>query len=239
MTMRLLRSLCISVAALVLGGATAADQTAAWRDSTLTRLEALALIQTLNAELLASNSATLTLERWCKAHTLAEPALIVARRIPDSEKTPTVAQRTNLQVGAEEPIRYRRVELRCGSKLLSVADNWYVPARLTAEMNHLLDTTETPFGKVVQSLHPDRHTLALRILWSPLPDGWEQASSVRRPQLAGPAHRARAKLLVPDELFEHQAVLSSDQHLPLAELHEVYQRAVLEFPEPVLGPIVK
>jgi len=50
-------------------------------DDFLTRLEAVALMQTLNAELLASRSATLTLERWCKEHGLAgvSEAKIVAR----------------------------------------------------------------------------------------------------------------------------------------------------------------
>jgi hypothetical protein len=41
-------------------------------------------------------------------------------------------------------------------------------------------------------------------------------------------------LTVPDALFEHRAILYSGEHLPLAELHEVYQRGVLEFPEPRL-----
>src|SRR5258708_10417388 len=42
-----------------------------WPDDFLSRLEALALVQTLNAEILASRSATLTLEKWCGEHRLA------------------------------------------------------------------------------------------------------------------------------------------------------------------------
>ena len=38
----------------------------------LTRLEGLALVQTLNGELLASRSATLTLEKWCRYSTYAK-----------------------------------------------------------------------------------------------------------------------------------------------------------------------
>ena len=49
-----------------------------WQESFTARLEALALLQTLNAELLSHNSATLTLDRWCAAHRLASPARIVA-----------------------------------------------------------------------------------------------------------------------------------------------------------------
>ena len=47
---------------------------APWPDSFVGRLEALALIETLNADLLAHDSATLTLERWCADHRLANPA---------------------------------------------------------------------------------------------------------------------------------------------------------------------
>jgi hypothetical protein len=50
-----------------------------WQDSFLTRVELLALIETLNAELLSHSSATLTLERWCSGHDLASDAKLVAR----------------------------------------------------------------------------------------------------------------------------------------------------------------
>jgi hypothetical protein len=41
-----------------------------WQDRFTVRLEALALLQTLNADLLSHDSATLTLDRWCAAHRL-------------------------------------------------------------------------------------------------------------------------------------------------------------------------
>jgi hypothetical protein len=44
---------------------------AAGPDDFLTRLEAVALVHTLNGEILASRSATLTLENWCNEHALA------------------------------------------------------------------------------------------------------------------------------------------------------------------------
>ena len=49
---------------------------------------------------------------------------------------------------------------------MSEADNWYVPARLTPEMNAFLDTTDTPFGKAVRPLQPYRKTLEAKLLWS-------------------------------------------------------------------------
>jgi len=61
----------------------------AWPDTFESRLEALALIQTLNAEILGSRSATLSLEKWCRDHRLAEPPKIVAHVISDVDKAPT------------------------------------------------------------------------------------------------------------------------------------------------------
>jgi hypothetical protein len=53
----------------------AAAQTAqtmpAWPDTFLARVEALALVETLNATLLAARSATFTLDKWCADHKLA------------------------------------------------------------------------------------------------------------------------------------------------------------------------
>ncbi len=52
------------------------------------------------------------------------------------------------------------MRLSCGGKVLSIAHNWYVPARLTPEMNRILDSTDTPFGRVAASLRFTRQPLA-------------------------------------------------------------------------------
>jgi hypothetical protein len=200
-----------------------------WSDSQTARLEALALIETLNAEILSGNSATLTLERWCREHALADPPEILARRADTSPAPPSAATREDLQLLANEPIRYRRVELACGEHVLSVAENWYVPDRLTAAMNRQLETTQTPFGKVVQPLHPHRETLLAQLLWSPLPPGWDGL------QAPPEAARLGERLQMPAALFEHRAVLYTPEHRPIAAVHEVYQRDILAFPEPQLG----
>src|SRR4029078_7282699 len=59
---------------------------AAWANDFTARVEALALLQTLNADLLSHDSATLTLDRWCDAHHLASPAKVVAVRDKDANK---------------------------------------------------------------------------------------------------------------------------------------------------------
>ena len=199
-----------------------------WPDTLVSRLEALALIETLNAEILASRSATLTLEKWCADHGLAGAAepKIVARQIAGKERPPTPEQRQRLQVGPGEEIKIRHVQLLCGDRVFSEADNWYVPARLTAEMNRLLDTTTTPFGKAVQGLHPYRRTFAATVLWRPLPEGWETKPP---PTLAPDAAKS---LPIPGTLFEHRAVLYTEDGKPFSEVDEVYQRALLDFAPP-------
>jgi hypothetical protein len=206
-----------------------AGAAAPWTDSSVNRLKALALIETLNAQVLASSSATLTLESWCQMHGLATPAKVIARRESGPEQAPSDQQRQELQVDAQEPVRYRRVELLCGDVLLSVADNWYVPARLTPAMNAQLDETQTPFGKVVLPLAPHRETLADTLLWAPLPPNWElNTSAARTGAIAG------RTLELPAALFEIRAVLYTPDHRALAEVVEDYQRGILGFSEPVL-----
>jgi chorismate-pyruvate lyase len=39
---------------------------------------------------------------------------------------------------AGQKVRYRRVQLMCDDHVLSIAENWYVPARLSAQMSKLL-----------------------------------------------------------------------------------------------------
>lgn len=221
MVMRLIAA----AAAMAVCAPTWAQESPAWPDTYVARLQALALIETLNGEVLASRSATLTLEAWCRDHELAQEPVIVAEVARGAAKSPPPEQKQRLQLSAEEEVKYRRVRLKCGDRVLSEADNWYVPDRLTAAMNVLLETTRTPFGKVVAPLEPYRQTFAVKLLWSPLPDGWE-----RSPMAAVPA--TGGALAIPDALFEHRALLYTREHKPFAEVDEVYQRQLLAFPAP-------
>jgi hypothetical protein len=137
-------------------------------------VDAFAQVQALNAELLSSGSATKTLANWCGMHHLADEPRIVAHRVTSADRPLTAEQRRRLDIADHEAVKYRRVELVCGSHVLSVADNWYVPGRLEPEMNRLLDTTDTPFGMAVAPLKPTRETFLVRVLWNdssrPMPD---------------------------------------------------------------------
>jgi len=145
----MLRALTLMLGLLVPALAGAVD----WPDTPLARTEALALLQTLNADLLSHPSATLTLEHWCGSHRLAAVAKVVARRDRKTNKPLPEDLRRALGIDAGTPVRYRRVQLTCGDHVLSEADNWYLPARLSAAMNRTLDHSDSPFGKVVAPLH--------------------------------------------------------------------------------------
>jgi len=206
--------------------AAAADVATSWHDSFVTRLEALALLQTLNSDLLSHASATLTLEGWCATHHLASPAQVVAELVKDGERPPTAAMREQLRVSDTERVRYRHVRLRCGERVLSEAENWYIPGRLTPDMNRLLETTDIAFGRVVQTLQFRRQTLEATLIWSPLPLGWESAP----PAQEGLGSSKRLEL--PPNVLRHRALLVLPEGLPISDVIETYTSAVLAFPEP-------
>jgi hypothetical protein len=195
-----------------------------WPDTYLARLEALALVESLNARLLAARSATFTLDAWCEDHKLASEPKIRARLVRDVDKPATAEQRARLEVGPDEPIRFRHVELACGDHILSIADNWYVPSRLAPLMNQALETTDTPFGRAVGDLKPFRRTFAVETLWRPLPDGWELT--------APPPDDPGRTLAIPEKLFEHRALLFAADLKPIAEVDETYTREILGFGPP-------
>ena len=220
-----MKRVILAMAAVALSATAAHADQAAWPDNFTTRLEATALVETANASVLASSSATLALDAWCAEHRLAPTGTkVVAHLVRGAEVPASSETRKRLEAGADEPIKYRRVELACGDRILSVADNWYVPARLTAEMNQALDTSDIAFGRAVLALGFSRRTFAVNLLWHPLPEHWEMQ--------AAPGITAGGMLAIPDALFEHRAVLYRKDGVPFSEVRETYQRALLDFPVP-------
>lgn len=228
---RALKLASIGAALLPLTAASATPAVPAWPDTPVARLEVLALLQSLNAALLSHDSATLTLDDWCARHKLAAAGeTIVAERVRGVEKPVSAELRMLLQVGVDEPVRYRRVRLRCGALILSEADNWYVPGRLTTAMNVTLDSSDISFGRVVQPLHFRRRTLSAALLWSPLPGDWETNPS------AIPVESSAA-LGIPEHVMEHRAVLVRPDGTPFSALTETYTSAVLAFPPPAISGV--
>ncbi|WP_375464809.1 hypothetical protein [uncultured Methylobacterium sp.] len=163
------------------------------------------LIETLRTRILSGHSATAVLEAWCAERGLAADPHLVARRVPGPDKPLDAIRRDRLALAPDEPVRYRRVRLTCGVHVLSEADNWYVPGRLTPAMNAALDGTEAPFGRVVRPLDPTRRNVALRPL---------REAATGRPGAGDP-------------LFEVDAVLTTGAGLPFCEVAETYLGAVL------------
>jgi chorismate-pyruvate lyase len=220
----------IALIIALVAGAAGADENSApsWPDTFVGRLEALAILETLNADLLSHDSATLTLDRWCEDHRLAASAHIVAELIHGADKVASAEDRERLGVTPSEPVRYRKVRLSCGGHVLSEADNWYVPGRLTPEMNKVLDTTDTAFGRAVQALKFRRRTLSAKLLWSPLPAHWDMGAPIPQQQ--------KEALAVPHAVLEHRAVLTLPDGTPFSQVVETYTSEVLAFPPPPAAP---
>ncbi|WP_375397175.1 hypothetical protein [uncultured Sphingomonas sp.] len=188
-----------------------------WPDTPSARRAARDAIRSLELRLRAEPSATLVLETWCVLHGLAPAGThIVADRLTGFDKPATAEVRALLRVDRDAAVRYRRVRLRCGTLVLSQADNWYVPGRLTAAMNAVLDNTDTPFGRVVAPLRFGRRTIASLILWSP--------------SLDAPARTT--PLIIPAALLETRALLSMPDGTPISLVVETYSSDILAFPPP-------
>jgi hypothetical protein len=120
----------------------------------------LPTLDEFEAALRRHDSATLALEEWCAARGIADPARIEAHTVGPSSNDRPRSIRRKLDLDPGETFAMRNVRLNCGQSVLSVAWNWYVPSRLTPEMNAALHDSKTPFGKVVAPLRFRRRPLA-------------------------------------------------------------------------------
>lgn len=148
------------------------------------------------ATLAAQDSATAALGQWCTARGIATPATIRAMPVVGAGRAATADVRARLGVAEDEPLAFRHVRLTCGDVVLSDAQNWYVPARLTAAMNQRLQTTDTPFGTVVAPL------------------------GFRRER--GPARRGAAAGCPADTILSHSAVLRLPDGRAISAVVECY-----------------
>jgi hypothetical protein len=198
---------------------------AAAPDGFVRRLEALAALQTLRAELLGHDSSTAVLQAWCEAH--GPPGLkIVAEHDPKAERPPSEAAKTALALKPGQAVRYRRVRLACGKTVLSEADNWYLPDRLTPDMNRTLDTSDAPFGAVVRPLGFRRRFLTAELLWQPLPDGWETGRGTCSPKACA------SSMPIPAHVLTDTAVLATPDGKPFSYVAETYTAAAVRMALP-------
>lgn len=165
-------------------------------------------LEAFNQALLDNPSATAVLQQWCDANNGASVPRIAARRVRGVQKAADAQVRALLQAAPDEAIAYRRVELVCGERVLSQADNWYRPGRLTAEMNRLLEETDTPFGVAARALGFTRRNLSANLLFRPI-DG-------------------RGPIKPPREVLRQSALLATPDGAPLSLVVETYTCEVLK-----------
>ena len=174
----------------------------------------------INEELTLTESASLSLSRWCFHRPSFHEHPLKAVRLNAPTKPATKAIRQLLGVGPKTLIRYRRVELTCRGIGLSMADNWYVPERLPGDMNQRLEQSPTPFGLVVQPLAPRRVSLMSR-----LNRGWILKDLWTERTLSFESARHRSTVL------EIRALLVTD-HGPISLVEEHYASSLLDLAEP-------
>lgn len=153
-------------------------------------------VERLNAALLASDSATAVLQVACDARDGGKIRAITAAN--RAEPAPPAWVRQALKPSGGEPVWYRRVELACGTDVMSRADNWYLPARLTPGMNQALTTSQTPFGVAVRGMGFTRRTIGVE-------------------RLAGPR-----------DVLRHRAVLEGGDGRPFSVVRETYSAEALK-----------
>ena len=136
-----------------------------------------------------SASATGLLQAWCEARGIGEGPVRALRHPGPEADLPAESARWLLPPGAPQDVRHRRVTLLRGTVGLSDCDIWWLPSRLAPEMQAALDTTDRPFGAVVEALHPVRRVLAE----TPLPAGGPHGFEVQALLVAGPGPIALAR----------------------------------------------
>jgi chorismate-pyruvate lyase len=155
--------------------------------------------------LATNHSATEALTQWCRLRGIANPPQIVAKAVKSEMVQPDAAIRSWLAISESEPVNYRLVNLVCGKTILSIAENWYVPSRLTPEMNRILESSDIPFGRVAAPL------------------------GYRREQLA--TVHGRAPGCPEGTVLSVRAVLKLPDGRPISLVAECYTKANLEHPQ--------
>lgn len=168
------------------------------------------LMHALSERILRSNSATEELERWCAERAIGD-GRIVAIRARNAKAVPCDDE--SLEALYPHDVRgqakFRLVELATAGIVVVDAFNWYFPDRLTLDMRKALETTDTPFGRVVKPLKPKRRTYLVR----------------RR--TPGQMMEAKGPLDPGATAFEHRAVIYGQGDIPIAVVHERFRNILV------------
>lgn len=168
------------------------------------------LMHALSERILRSNSATEELERWCGERAIGDGRIVALRArnaIPEPCDDESLEALYPHDVRSQA--RFRLVELATAGIVVVEAFNWYFPDRLTLDMREALETTNVPFGRVVQPLKPKRRTYLVR----------------RR--TPGQMMHAKGPLDPCATAFEHRAVIYGHGDTPLAVVHERFRNILV------------
>ena len=180
------------------------------------RRRMLVQLHSLNADLLSQDSATAVLQSLCDRRDPGAPR-IRARKISVVEDARAFESiRHQMGAPADAPLIHRRVDLMCGDVVLCRADNWYLPDRLTDEMNAQLLAGETPFGVVVRALGFRRRTLSSKLLFEPLGSECGDHPAAEIDWIAPP----------PEDVLQHRAMLQTPDGRPFSLLLETYTKQI-------------
>jgi hypothetical protein len=177
-----------------------------------------ALIWALSTRLIASATATDTLLAWCEEYGLSHGPITVVIRQRFAPAVVPGEVMAALGLAASEAVHYRQVRLMRGSLALAAAENWFVPERLTAEMNGALNQTDIPFGTVIAPLQPVRRTLVANA-WPLVDEPVEDP-----PWFSGSAHHP-----FPEIILEHKAMILTGSGTSLALVNEFFFADLVSF----------
>lgn len=180
-----------------------------WLASAETGIRAVIEVEALQDEIQLNSSATTVLQSWCAKHDMAPDQSIKADKIASRPVPLSAAQAQLLRTAPSDKIVFRQVRLRCGTRALSQARLWYVPSRLPATINKQLTLTDVPFGRAIAPLKFTRRSIGSTSYW--------------------PALKSGASGVIPEILFQEQALLTLPGDIPVAIVVEDYRRDVLAF----------
>jgi hypothetical protein len=225
----------ISLAAVSTAAATqrstATPGFAGWPTDITARLEATIFLQSLDVELLTSDTEELALDRWCTVHGLLSGSEMRIDRVIDAEESPSEAQRRTLAVSGNERVRHRKIRALCGATVVLEADEWFLPASVSSQLDAQLENSNWPFDANVEALHFKRRILSDTLLWPQLPELQRSPS-----EKGGPATQAVQPL--PAWVLKHHVLVMLPDGRPFAEIQENYTGSLLAFPCPTLPEIV-
>ena len=215
-----------------------------WKDTPLHRLVLATLINEFSNRILTHHSSTATIENWLQENHMAHALPLHIKHIaPETFPPKTHNEAIEAHPAACPPVlcaalnvtpslsdsslAYRKIHLFAEGRVFCIADNWYRPDVLTPSMRHQLETTDIPFGRVVRPLGFFRRILEHRVLWSPLPQGWQR---VLFQHYNAQQEKEAPFLSVPHNLFEYTAILHTHNGVPFSALVETYTSEILNIP---------